>query len=223
VTGGADAQFMTALVDIEGRGPQMVVIDTDAPGVSLVRRFGTLDGSHHAAFVFHDVVVPVSHVIGGAGDGLGRALGQISDVRMRLAGMCIGTAAYVIDLLTEHLQAPRRRGEPLGAHERVRLRYGDLRIRTFAARSAVYRAARLIDSGENAVNEAIAAKVIATETVGDVVDAAIQLVGGEALVEGHPLERILRQVRALRLAEGETDTLRVNIARGRLDLGLGRI
>ena len=56
-----------------------------------------------------------------------------------------------------------------------------------------------------------------------IVDEAVQLVGGEALVVGHPLEAVLRRLRALRLAEGETDTLRVNLARGFLDLGKGRL
>ena len=46
VTGGADAQFLTALVEVEGQGPSMVIIDTDRPGVTLTRRFGSLDGSH---------------------------------------------------------------------------------------------------------------------------------------------------------------------------------
>jgi acyl-CoA dehydrogenase len=73
------------------------------------------------------------------------------------------------------------------------------------------------------VNESIAAKVFATETTQGLVDAAVQLVGGEALVTGHALEQALRRVRALRLAEGETDTLRVNLARGHLDLGKGRL
>jgi alkylation response protein AidB-like acyl-CoA dehydrogenase len=69
----------------------------------------------------------------------------------------------------------------------------------------------------------MACKVFATETVGELADAAVQLEGGEALVEGHPLEGVFRRVRTLRLAEGESDVLRLNVARGRLDLGLGRL
>ena len=87
----------------------------------------------------------------------------------------------------------------------------------------VYRTARLADAGENIVNEGIACKVMATETIGSVVDSAIQLVGGNALVTGHPLERLYRQVRSLRLAEGGSDVLRLNLARGRLELNKGRI
>ena len=105
----------------------------------------------------------------------------------------------------------------------MRLRYADLRIRAYAARSMVYRTARLGDAGENIVNEGIAAKVFATEAVGEIVDAAVQLVGGSALGSEHPLAALYQRVRALRLAEGASDVLRLNLARGRLDLGKGRI
>jgi len=55
------------------------------------------------------------------------------------------------------------------------------------------------------------------------VDAAIQLVGGEALIRGHPLEHLYRRVRSMRLAEGANDLLRLNLARGRLELDAGRL
>ena len=222
VTGGADADFLTALVDIEGQGPAMVVVDTDAPGVSLMRRFVSLDGSHHAAFVFDAVRVPRHHAIGAPGDGRGRALASISAVRRAIAAECVGSMAYIINIVACDLQRERR-GGPRSANERVRLRYGDMRIQAFAARSMVYRVARLVDAGQDAVNESIAAKVFATETANQLVDVAIQLVGGEALVEEHALAQLLRRLRALRLTEGESDTLRVNVARGHLDLGKGRL
>jgi alkylation response protein AidB-like acyl-CoA dehydrogenase len=223
VTGGADADFLTALVEVEGRGPAMVVIDTTGPGVVLTRRFDTLDGSHHAAFAFADARVPRHHLVGAPGEGMRRALDKISEVRLAIAAGCVGVSQWVIEYLTDQLLAPRRRGEPLGSHEQVRLRYGALRVDAYAARSMLYRTARLADAGENVVNEAIACKVFATEAAGRITDAAVQLVGGEALTEGHPLEGVLRRMRVLRLAEGETDTLLVSLARGRLDLDLGRL
>lgn len=222
VTNGLDCDFLTTLVQLDDVGPVMVILETDAPGVTVTRRFGSLDGSHHAAFAFHEVRVPASRVIGRAGDGMSRALDKISEVRLSIAADCVGLMAWVLDLVEQALRAPRRNGTALAASERVRVRFGEACIAAYAARSTVYRTARLVDSGENAVNECISAKVIATETVGTIVDSAIQLVGGEAVVEGHPLEMAYRRVRVLRLAEGDTDTLYANVARGRLDLGLGR-
>ena len=222
VTGGADADFLTVLVEVEGQGPAMVVVDTGLPGVTLTRRFSSLDGSHHAAFSFDRVRVPRHHAIGAPGEGRSRALGKISAVRRAIAADAVGTAAWVIDLVARDLQRERR-GGARAASERIRLRYGDMRIQAYAARATVYRTARLADAGQDVVNESIAAKVFATEVANQLVDIAVQLVGGEALVVGHPLEFTLRRLRALRLAEGETDALRVNLARGYLDLGKGRL
>ena len=221
VTGGAHADFLNALVDIPEQGRAMLVIETTAPGVVLERKFASLDGSHHAAFRFDDVLVPAANVIGRPGEGMPRAMQQIGDTRLSIAAEAVGLARWAIDFTTQHLKAPHHSGQPLGAREGVRLRYADLRIKTFAARSMLYRTARLGDAGENIVNEGIACKVFATEMLGDVVDGAIQLVGGKALTVGHPLERLYREVRSLRLAEGASDVLRLNLARGSLDLDKG--
>ncbi|WP_419912534.1 acyl-CoA dehydrogenase family protein [Candidatus Poriferisodalis sp.] len=228
VTGGANSDFINALVEVDGVGPAMVLIETDRAGVTLKQRFGTLDGSHHAAFTFSDVRVPASHVIGEAGRGLRRAMSQINATRMAIAAECIGQCRFAIDLVEQTLveragrhgstEEPARVGTDL---ERVTL--GGMRIDVYAARSALYRTARLLDAGENAVNEVMAAKSLATETLSRICDDAVQLVGGTALVDNHPLASILRRVRAQRLAEGPTEVLAANVARGRLDLGLGRV
>ena len=223
VTGGADADFINTLVQIEDRGPSMVVIDKNLPGVIMEKKFSSLDGSHHAAFRFDNVRVPLGHVIGEPGSGLPKAMRQIGDTRLLIAAQACGYMLWVVDMLTEHLSAADKSGQPRGDKDVVRLRYADLRIQAFAARSMLYRTARLADAGENIINEAMACKVFSTEAVGNLVDTAIQLVGGTALVEGHPLEALYRRVRAWRLAEGASDVLRLNIGRGILELGKGRI
>ena len=201
----------------------MVVIDTDLAGVELKQKFASLDGSHHAAFIFHDVAVPLGHVIGEPGQGMPKAMRQIGDTRLLFAAQACGYMLWVLELLTEHLKGIDKSGTPRGDKDVVRWRYADLRIKAYAARSMVYRTARLADAGENIVNEGMASKVFTTETVGEIVDTAIQLVGGNALVEDHPLAVLYRKVRAWRLAEGASDVLRLNIGRGKLELDKGRI
>ena len=228
VTGGDKADFVTALLNVEQEdgakvGTAMVVIDMAAEGVVVERRFESLDGSGHVALRFDGVRVPVSQVIGEPGEGMPRALASIGNVRMMVSAQAVGMSQWVLGFVEEHLKAPHRSGAPLGSREGVRLRYAEQRIAAYVARSALYRTARLVDSGENAVNETMATKVFCTEMVGQVVDTAVQLVGGQALVRGQPLERLYRQVRALRLVEGASDLLRLNIAKGRLDMEKGRV
>ena len=223
VTGGATADYINALVEIDDLGPAMVLIDMKTPGIEIERTFGSVDGSHHASLRFKDVSVPVSHIIGEPGRGMPKAMGQIGDTRLVIAAQAVGLMQWVIEATDTHLQRPHRSGTPLGAKEGVRMRYADMRIKAYAARSMLYRTARLAESGENSINEVIATKVFATETIGEIVDTSIQLHGGNALRNGHPLEALFRRVRAWRLAEGASDVLRLNLIRGKLDLGKGRI
>ena len=201
----------------------MVVIDRNADGVHIEREFGSMEGGGHVSMRFDQVHVPVANVIGKIGEGMPRALGNIGNVRLMISAQATGMSMWVLDFVEQHLQAPHRSGTPLGEREGVRLRYADMRIETYVARSALYRTARLADTGENIVNETIATKVFCTETAGRVVDMGLQLVGGQALVKGHPLERLYRQVRSLRLVEGANDLLRINLVKGKLELGKGRV
>jgi len=223
VTGGADADFINALVHIEDVGPSMVVIDTGVDGVIIDKRFSSLDGSHHAAFLFKDVKVPSSNIIGEAGKGLPRAMRQIGDTRLLFAAQASGYMIWVINYLTEHLKSLDRTGEPRGNKDVVRWHYANTRIKAFAARSMLYRTSRIVDSGENAVNESMATKAFSTEAVGEIIDTGIQLVGGTALVDTHPLVNLYKKVRAWRLAEGASDIIRLNIGRGILELDKGTI
>ena len=223
VTGGAHADFINTLVRIDGMGPALVVIDSNAPGLHMTERFESLDGSHHAAFAFDGVEVPANRIIGKPGEGLPQAMGQIVDTRLAISANCVGWARWVVEHTTRHLETLDRDGKARGDRESVRLRYADMRMHTFAARSMLYRTARLAESGGNIINEGSMCKVFATEALSRVVDTAMQLEGGTALVVGHPLEALYRRVRALRLAEGASDVLRLNLARGALDLGKGTL
>ena len=228
VTGGATADFVSALVNVENAdgskaGTAMVVIDREATGVEITRQFSSMEGSGHVSMLFNDVRVPVSHVIGRIGEGMPRALGNIGNVRLMVSAQATGMCMWAIDFVEHHLLEPHRSGTPLGEREGVRMRYADMRIETYVARSALYRTAGLADTGENIVNETVATKVFCTEAAGRVIDGAVQLLGGQALVQGHPLEQMYRQVRSLRLTEGASDLLRINLAKGRLELGKGRL
>src|SRR5260370_41493122 len=85
-------------------------------------------------------------------------------------------------------------------------------MRPAAARGALSPAARAGEPGP-ASTEVAMAKAVATEAAFRVVDRAMQLSGGAAVVEGHPLARLYRRVRAWRIAEGTTEILRLTVAR----------
>ncbi|MBQ62365.1 MAG: hypothetical protein CMQ19_09850 [Gammaproteobacteria bacterium] len=228
VTGGATADFVSVLVNVEYKdgskaGTAMVIIDREVEGVKVEHEFSSMEGGGHVSLVFEDVRVPLANVIGKLGEGMPRALGNIGNVRMMVSAQAVGMCVWTLEFIEKHLLAPHRTGTPLGEREGVRLRFADMRIETYVARSALYRTARLAETGENIVNETIATKVFCTEAAGRIVDMGVQLVGGHGLVRGHPLEKLYREVRSLRLVEGASDLLRINLVKGRLELEKGRI
>lgn len=228
VTQARGADFVSALVNVDKDesgvgGTAMVAIDLDAPGLTFEREFTTLEGGSHVAMRFDEVRVPKWHVVGKLGEGLPRALQNISVVRMALSAEACGMMQFAIDHVTDYIKEPHRSGAPLGDREGVRLRYADMRIEAYAARSMLYRTARLAQSDTNDVNEVMCTKVFCTEVAGRIIDSAIQLVGGKALTVGDPLERLYREARAMRFTEGASDVLRLNIARGKLELGKGEL
>jgi acyl-CoA dehydrogenase len=228
VSGGATSDFYTVLVNVDASegapaGTAMVVVDRDTPGVTIDRRFSSLDGGHHVELRFDQARVSVANVLGKVGDGMQGALRDITDERLELSATACGLMQWTVRYVVDHITAPHPSGNRLGDREGVRLRYSDLQIQAYAARSVLYRTARLAESGENAMNEIMAAKVFCTETLGTIVDGAVQLTGGQALVSGHPLEALYRRVRSLRLAGGASDVLRLNVARGRIEFGAGRV
>lgn len=228
VSGGETADFYQVLVNVEedASGPggtAMLFVDRGTPGVTIDRAFESIEGGGHVELRFEGARVPQANVLGAVGEGIPRAMVNINEERVESAASACGIALWTVDYVTRHITQGHRAGGRLGDREGVRLRYSDLRIETYAARAMLYRTARLLDTGEDAINEAAAAKVFCTEVAGRVVDGAAQLVGGQALIVGHPLERLYRRVRSMRLAGGASDILRLNVARGIIEFNSGRL
>ncbi len=228
VSGGSAADFYAVLlnVDEDASGPggtAMVVIDRDAPGVSLGPDFRSLDGGTHCQLILEDAHVPQTNIVGKIGEGMQRGLGNIGQMRLGVAARAAGIAMWTADFTRKQITQPHRAGGSLSDREQVRWIFGNMLMEVYAARSVLYRTARLAEDGVDVMNEGAIAKVLTTETAGRVVDAAVQLTGGQALIEGHPLASLYREVRSLRLAEGASDLLRLNVARGLLEFQAGRV
>jgi acyl-CoA dehydrogenase len=221
VTGGPEADLLLVVANVVENqggptGTAIFIVPRIASGVELRRRLHTLDGGVHGEFAFHDCRVPDDDVLGRIGQGLPRAMEAITATRLSLAATAVGTAAWLLAWLLQQVDRPHRTGVPLADREQVQAMIADSAIELYAARAALYAAARQTESGVDSDVETAIVKSLATEMVGRLVDRAIQLTGGAAVVEGHPLERLYRTVRGWRIAEGTTEILRLSVARGLL-------
>jgi acyl-CoA dehydrogenase len=105
-------------------------------------------------------------------------------------------------------------GQTLGEFQMSQARLADMATGIDAAALLTYRSAWTKDvKGERVTREAAMAKMFATETAQSVIDGAVQLLGGLGVKRGHPVERLYREVRALRIYEGATEVQKIIIAK----------
>lgn len=220
VTGGDRADWIVVVANVPAEshpdapqgGTALLVVDRDAPGAEQGSVGASIDGATHCSFTFTQTPVPESRLLGKIGDGLPRALANIDQMRLRVAAEAVGMARWANRLTLERIEAPHRSGTPLAEREQVQAIFADSVTETYQARAALYRAAAALETNAaTAPTEIAIAKSAAAETLGRVVDRAVQLHGAQALLRGHPLERALRIARSLRIAEGPTEILRLTI------------
>jgi alkylation response protein AidB-like acyl-CoA dehydrogenase len=214
VTGGASSDWLVVVANVPDEGTALLVVDRDADGVTEGELGASIDGSTHSPFFFDSVAVPASRLLGAVGDGLPRAMQNIDRMRLGVAADCVGWSRWVTRTTLERIEGPHRSGEPLAEQQQVQAIFADMVADTFAARTSLYQAADAREADQPTAGTQVAtAKWLASECLHRTVDRAIQLHGAQALLRGHPLERLYRTSRSLRIAEGPTELLRLTVTR----------
>jgi 2-aminobenzoate-CoA ligase len=190
------------------------VVDADRPGLRIGERFDAISPHPLGRLDLEGCRVPASALIGEPGRGLRVALATLDLFRPTVGAAALGFARRALD---EALAQARRRrvfGRPLGDHQLTQARLADMATAVDASALLVYRAAWARDRGGAArvTREAAMAKLFATEAAQRVVDDAVQLLGARGVLAGAPVERLYREVRALRIYEGTSEIQRLVIA-----------
>jgi acyl-CoA dehydrogenase len=163
---------------------------------------------------FHNVRVDADRVLGEVDGGFRVAMHTLDLFRPSVGAFAVGMAQASLDAAVSHAARRRAFGRPLSEFQAVAHQLADVATRVQAARLLVHRAAVDYDAGIRPVARASAmAKLFATETAQQAVDAAIQVHGARALEQGHLLEHLYREVRAPRIYEGASEVQREIIAR----------
>ncbi|WP_093611514.1 acyl-CoA dehydrogenase family protein [Streptomyces indicus] len=195
------------------RGVTALLVPADRPGLTgspldmlSPHPIGRLD--------FDGVRVSRADLLGQVDQGFRVAMTTLNLFRPSVGAFAVGMAQAALDATLAHTAERRAFGGVLKDLQAVAHQVADLATRTEAARLLVYAAAAAYDRGEPDVpRRAAMAKLLATETAQQVVDAAVQLHGARALQRGHLLEHLYREVRAPRIYEGATEVQREIIAK----------
>jgi acyl-CoA dehydrogenase len=196
------------------KGISAFIVPGDSSGFSVAERLDVISPHPLARIAFDRVCVPASAMIGAPGEGFKIAMATLDVFRSTVAAAALGFARRALE---ETLGRARRRRMFDGALADLQLVQGaiaEMALDIDAAALLVYRAAWTKDSGALRVTrEAAMAKLFATERAQRVVDKAVQLHGGDGVRRGHIVERLYRDIRALRIYEGASEVQKVVIAR----------
>ena len=196
------------------KGLSAFIVPAGVPGFDITERLETMAPHPLASLRFSDCRIPASSLIGAPGQGFKIAMSVLDVFRSTVAAAALGFARRALSETLQRVTTRRVEGTPLFDRQMVQGHIADMALDIDAAALLVYRAAWTKDSGAPRVTrEAAMAKLFATDHAQNVIDKAVQLHGGDGVKSGQVVERLYREVRALRIYEGASDIQRLVIAK----------
>lgn len=196
------------------KGLSAFIVPGDTPGLEIAERLETIAPHPLARLQFTDCRIPASNRIGAGGQGFKIAMSVLDVFRSTVAAAALGFARRALDETIDRVQNRHLFGAPLFDLQMVQGHVADMALDVDSSALLVYRAAWLKDSGTARISrEAAMAKLFSTDHAQTVIDKAVQIHGGDGVRSGHIIERLYREIRALRIYEGASDVQRIIIAR----------
>lgn len=197
-----------------GRGIAAFVVDARRKGFERGAAYG-LAGAHAigaAGFRLADYFVADEDLFYAPGAAFKSALGSITGARIYVAAMCCGMLEEALQLALARARARSTFGRPLIERQGLRWMLADVATDLEAARLLSYRAARLLEAGQDAVLAAAHAKKFAARAAEQRLPQCMQMFGAEGLMEAHPFGRHLAAARTAHYADGSTEIQNERIA-----------
>ena len=189
------------------------VVSSKMPGFRVVERTSLIAPHPIGEIAFNECRVPAEDMVGDEGDGFKLAMETMDTFRASVGAAACGMARRALDQSVRYASSRKQFGRLLSEHQLVQAKLADMITELDAARLLVYRAAYARDTETARVTrEASEAKLFATEAAGRIIDSAVQIHGGAGLVSGTVVERMYRDVRALRIYEGTSEIQKLVIA-----------
>jgi len=213
--GNADQYVLFARTgDAPGaRGLSAFVIDADNPGLKVTDRINVIAPHPLGTVTLTDCRVPTSSMLGQSGDGFKVAMTTLDIFRTTVGAAALGFARRAMDEAIDRSKTREAFGKKIGDFQIIQAKIGDMAVKIDAAALLIYRSAWVKDVHRTRVTrESSMAKLYATESAQEVIDEAVQIFGGMGVVSGVIVERLYREIRALRIYEGTSEIQKLVIA-----------
>ena len=195
------------------RGLSAFVVDADAPGLDASERIDVIAPHPLGTLRLTGCRVGGDRMLGQPGEGFRIAMATLDIFRATVGAAALGLARRAFHEATARAGKRRLFGQALSEFQLTRAKLADMAVAIDAAALLVHRAAWTKDVlGRRVTRESSIAKLFATESAQKVIDAAVQIFGGLGVVRGIPVERLYREIRALRIYEGTSEVLKLVIA-----------
>jgi len=196
------------------RGISAFIVDQGAPGFEIAERIQAMAPHPLARIAFKNCFLPASQRLGEPGQGFKVAMATLDVFRTSVAGAAVGFARRALAEALQRATSRKMFGQVLSDFQLTQAKLAEMATSIDAVALLTYRAAWLRDQGHSVTVEAAMAKMTATETAQKVIDAAVQIFGGQGVKSGEVVEQLYREIRPLRVYEGATEIQQLVIARG---------
>jgi acyl-CoA dehydrogenase len=207
--------FATIAPGTRARGVTAFVVERGDGGVTFgppMKKMGQR-AILNAEMFLEGVEVPADRRLGEEGEGFSGLMQTFDRSRITLGAAATGLARAALEYAVEYAKTREQFGKPIGEHQAVAFRLADMATRVDAARLLVWRAARLVDAGQEVAKEAAMAKLFASETAMWCTWAAVQTLGGWGYSREYPVEKWMRDAKLEEIEEGTSDIQRLIISR----------
>jgi alkylation response protein AidB-like acyl-CoA dehydrogenase len=207
--------FATIAPGTGARGVTAFVVERGDGGVTFgppMKKMGQR-AILNAEMFLEDVEVPPDRRLGEEGEGFSGLMQTFDRSRITLGAAATGLSRAALEYAVEYAKTREQFGKPIGEHQAVAFRLADMATRVDAARLLVWRAARLVDAGQEVAKEAAMAKLFASETAMWCTWAAVQTLGGWGYSREYPVEKWMRDAKLEEIEEGTSDIQRLIISR----------
>ena len=199
---------------VGSKGISAFFVLADAPGLAITERIDVMSPHPLATLSLAGCEVPHGAILGGEGEGFALAMRTLDIFRVSVAAAATGFARRALHEALHHANTRAMFGGVLGTQPLAQAILGDMATDLDSAALLTYRAAWHRDTqGTRSTSVAAMAKLGATELAQLIIDRALQLHGGRGVRVGEVVERLYRDVRALRIYEGATEVQRLLVGR----------
>jgi acyl-CoA dehydrogenase len=192
------------------------IVDMETVGISIGspdKKMGQ-QGAHIADVILEDVQIPGDALVGGEeGRGFQIAMQSLDNGRLSVAAMGVGMGRRILDTAIRYATERKAFGEAIANFQLIQAMLADSEAELYAAECMIADACARADRGEVILRKAAAAKLFATETCGRVADRCVQIYGGAGYLAEYPAERFFRDARILRIYEGTSQIMQLQIAK----------